>query len=1028
MTNVPNELKIKINTSIPGFSTINYTPNMTIPNINDKSVCFNPLVKLSQNVINSVPKDKRVVEFFNKGLFNSLINYHGLQKVVSLKYAKDNGFINNNIKITLENLFPIGSVIYVNKQPYVIVDYQWSSGDWVVDTKITEAQVNYFSDPLTYIQKGKEQLQELPVDLRVGENYVGPIPTTQPPALPKAEAKIEPEAKPAEAKPAEVKPAETKAPEVKPEPIIASTELVLTAPIVSTETQITTAEISEDEKIINDYLKKNTTSVEKILEELFKHMKSTLQMIEDKSQQKINMIKNNILKCNTTYDETNTNMLQDFFEYKSYYYNLCNLIYKNMYDEITGNFIQKSLSDYLAFTTSTKSATSDINKNLSKTAYDKSVNQLKVYKSTYDKNLPVTSSALTLTPSNTDLISSDSITTNNDTYFLSIETILNRYNSLNPDNKITYETPNGIIDTFDNVTLRNIIIDGFKEMSLFNDELKLAENRVKNLNNLFKNEIVKLINSNTFTEKNIYKTTFDVYNNNPNFFVNFKILSPNNFDPFTLSLIDNIGDLAKYILSSGYRITETINHILCIKLNINVFIITQGASFEISRDNCNLYYINKNKDNFTNDCPNWKHYLFLYFNEKQNYYEEIRFNFNIPSERDPNNKLEISLFENIKLTTNPTTIIPHFYIFFLYYATIYISLTEDYKNQNTFFKDIFQKIDEIFNNIYKQQQQLKITSVISKKLSKKQNDLLKNIEKFFLYFTLLFPNQKVYLQKEYGIIQTQEQHPVNKTWLFKININENFKNMAGGRLSRFQTQYPQRFQSQYPQRFQSQYPSQYPQRFQSQYPSLYSQQYQPKIINSKNLSDTSKLAYSVTIDMELRPGTQITTSELINGKCNHKWNKIRKSYSILTGQKYVIPPIYKFTSNKTSKTSKPTINPKNKTNKINMKKYLPYGYNNYNNNFTRKYQPNKYQTNRYQPNRYQPNKYQTNRYQPNKYQPNRNYMPYEYNNYNNNFTRKYQPNRSQPNRSQPNKNYTPYGRNDYNNYNNYNRNITRRRI
>ena len=351
MTNVPNELKIKINTSIPGFSSVNYTPNMTIPNINDKSVCFNPLVKLSQNVINSVPKNKRVVEFFNRGLFNSLINFHGLKKAVSLKYAKDNGYINNNIKITLENLFPIGSVIYINKMPYVIVDYQWSSGDWVVDTKITEAQVNYFSDPLTYIQKGKEQLQELPVDLRVGENYVGPVPTTQPPAVPKAEAKV-PEAKPAEAKPAEAKPAEVKlaeakpaevkpaeakpaeakAPEVKPEPIIASTELVLSAPIVSTETQITTTEVSEDEKIINNYLKENADSVKKILDELFPHVSSTLQMIEDKARQKITMIYNNTLKCNTTYDEKNTNMLQDFFDYKSYYYNLCNLIYKNMYD------------------------------------------------------------------------------------------------------------------------------------------------------------------------------------------------------------------------------------------------------------------------------------------------------------------------------------------------------------------------------------------------------------------------------------------------------------------------------------------------------------------------------------------------------------------------------------------------------------------------------------------------------------------------------------------------------------------------
>ena len=39
-----------------------------------------------------------------------------------------------------------------------------------------------------------------------------------------------------------------------------------------------------------------------------------------------------------------------YFDYKSYYYNLCNLIYKNMYDETNENFIQKSLSDYSLIT------------------------------------------------------------------------------------------------------------------------------------------------------------------------------------------------------------------------------------------------------------------------------------------------------------------------------------------------------------------------------------------------------------------------------------------------------------------------------------------------------------------------------------------------------------------------------------------------------------------------------------------------------------------------------------------------------
>ena len=980
MTTIPNELNIKINTSIPGFSTINYTPNMTMPNINDKSVCFNPLVKLSQSVINSVPKDKRVTEFFNKGLFNSLINFHGSQKSISLKYAKDNGYINNNIKITLENLFPIGSVLYVNKEPYVIVDYQWIPGDWVVDTKINEAQLNYYND-LLYIQKGKEQLEELPIDLRVGENYVGPLPTKQLPVLPKAEVKPEITAEPkAEVKPeitaelkAEVKPEVKSEPKVEPMPTNASTEIVLSEPIVKTEHKITPVEISEDEKIINDYLSKNPSSVDIILNSLPESMFKTIQMDYTKRIQNIEEISKGTLIPNTNYDEVNTKMLQSFFVYKSYYYNLCNSIYKNLYDESGGKNIQKLLSDYLALTTSTYSSRVNINDNLSRKAYDRSVLQLKVYKNTYDKNTSDRSS-LELVPYGSNSLSRevthfDNITSNNDTFFLSIANILNRYNNLNSGKKITYDVPIGTlgtIDSFDNVTLRNIVIDGFKEFPfLIDEELKLAEGRVKNLNNLFKSEVVKLIVNNEFTEKNLHKIIFEIFNNNPNFFVILTPISITSFETFKIIHFDSNNafdsggrglNLVNYILYNHYRIPNIINHILCIKLNINIFTITQGLNFEISGENCQLYYINKNKDNFTDECPNWKHFLFLYFNEKQNYYEEIRFEFNLPTSERPNTPTEISLFENINLTNNPNIIIPHFYIFFLYYASIYISLPEDYKNQNTFFKDVFKKMNDIFNTFYVQQQRLKNVIDTHKRLTENQKKLLTNLEQFFLYFTLLFPNQKVYLQKEYGIIQTQEQHPVNKTWLFKININENFKNMIGGRLSRYQQQnhepqYRRQYQPQYRQQYQPQYRQQYQPQYRQQYQPQYLPQYQPqylpqyhqsKTINSKNLSETSKLAFSVTIDIELRPGTKLTISELVNGTCNNRWNKIRKSYSVLTGKKYVIPPVYNFKYSKKNKTT--NINNTGKKDKTKKNKI-------------------------------------TNNYNKKKYQNNRNYMPYKINNY-----------------------------------------------
>jgi hypothetical protein len=61
----------------------------------------------------------------------------------------------------------------------------------------------------------------------------------------------------------------------------------------------------------------------------------------------------------------------------------------------------------------------------------------------------------------------------------------------------------------------------------------------------------------------------------------------------------------------------------------------------------------------------------------------------------------------------------------------------------------------------------------------------------------------------------------------------------------------------------------------------------------KKDKDNSQLAYTITIDMELSPGTSLSPEEISSAKCNSKWNSIRKSWSELTGKPYVIAPVYK---------------------------------------------------------------------------------------------------------------------------------------
>jgi hypothetical protein len=63
---------------------------MTLKDDKDSnSVRFNPLVKLDKSVIEKVPENLRIKEFFNKGLFESLINSHGMVYEKTLKEVNE---------------------------------------------------------------------------------------------------------------------------------------------------------------------------------------------------------------------------------------------------------------------------------------------------------------------------------------------------------------------------------------------------------------------------------------------------------------------------------------------------------------------------------------------------------------------------------------------------------------------------------------------------------------------------------------------------------------------------------------------------------------------------------------------------------------------------------------------------------------------------------------------------------------------------------------------------------------------------
>jgi len=177
---IPITLTIYINTSIPGSQFIKYNPNMTILNIESKNVYFNPLVKLSQKIIDKTPKQDIVKQFFEKGLFKTLmVRSKQFTNPRNLKQAVEKGVVDNNIKITLQNIFKPNSLFYIDGNPYTIYSFDWEKGNWKIDTKISEVPttykgeygintVNYRTIMEEQLRQAKRELNSLPKDLTQG--------------------------------------------------------------------------------------------------------------------------------------------------------------------------------------------------------------------------------------------------------------------------------------------------------------------------------------------------------------------------------------------------------------------------------------------------------------------------------------------------------------------------------------------------------------------------------------------------------------------------------------------------------------------------------------------------------------------------------------------------------------------------------------------------------------------------------------------------------------------------------------------
>ena len=854
VSNVPNELKITINTNIPGFQSIKYKPYMTLPSDkNDGSLQFNPLVKLNPSIIKSLPVDVQKKEFFNKGLFQSLINSHGLLRDKSLVEATKNGYVDNNIKVTLDTLFPNNSVIYINKQPYVIADIQWRKGDWKIDKKIEqlpELESTRIIDPYLYrsvvkdeIISGENELHQLPKEIIYGSNYTGSQNVASgvkiQEKLENQETQEKPNTYPSLPASQIIQPSQSiqqynipikPTPKYLPLPPSQSPQpgqpgqpgqpLQQNNKFIKPMSQYPALPPSEPLQQIEQNIKPTqppqppqypalppSEQIEPI--EPIEPPKSrdpippkkpakVLQIADSEYNDDKETVSTYEIKLNAS--RKSSASLRSYFKDKDYYFML-NTIFKNM------NENEKSVVD-------------------------------KIFKET---------SGVDVKPSNNLSVKAYNITTDNirvnqnngagDCFFIAVSDAINYYNSNVNSNadKIIYNNYGKGNMIYTQKILRELVAYYILHLNPINfNELNDAlDYKVESLNNKFAQQYDDYIknvlnnnNNNTMTP-NIF---FDIVNNVYHSDDNFLIMKPTKMTEETLRKpfrVVNKSEIKNYIESSDYWANTVAIDALCEILGLNIITI------ESIDDKLRIPYI------YSNTKP-WSKYMFLY--HENNHYELISFDYIFKTFRkEPTfsiktNNVRTTIFDKLG------NIYPPFNIIFLIFATNYINIRDSRdKKQFQLLTTIIQIIFNIFNEIEQ---------------NKKTDDNKKFLKLFYEYFT---PSKSVFMSQ-----------------------------IDGGAPIPFQYRPP------------------------------YVSSYTKNNNSFQADPTKSNISYYITIDMDLQKGTTLSSKDLSNLKCRQRWNSVRKSYADLRGLNYVATPDYSnlpSSSSSSSSNSKPSQNNKSKTQK-----------------------------------------------------------------------------------------------------------------
>ena len=702
MTTIPNELIIEINTSIPGYQKIKYKPSMTIKNISsdDNKIRFNPLIKLNKNKIDKIPEDLRKKEFFNKGLFDSLINYTNGQPVKNLQQATVQGYIDNNIKVTIDTIFSENSIIYIGGKPYIIVDSQWSTGDWKIDIKKTKEEIDSskITNPLLYqaivkdeIISGEEQIQSLNNNLIYGANYNGPKNENVASGLEQETKKpmtdIIVTSKPQIKQPDDISlPAKEmkQLPPIPPEESVATTQQkeMKQLPPIPPEESVATTQQKEMKQLPPIFPEESVASTQqKEMKQLPPIPPEEPEIIEiinppiKSPRQPLSYAIEPINKFKTS--EKTTSFVKNILK-NLQFYNLQNYIYI-----ASENDTKRLITNTLKNTTTINFKETD-SKNLSLTAYKEIVDGVKVVENSGG----------------------------GDCFFIAVADAINYYNYYNQNNRIISKIYGSGQNLFTQIYLRTLVYDFIETFSELDSLLyNIAPVNAENLNNIFekslnglKQNLIESSQTDDISKETYIELANNTYKQNDNFFV-----KNINSIPFEIENYEkpfrplNKSELKNYILSNNYWANDIAIFALCEKLKLNIIPIN------IKKNNISIPFAN-----FGIEYNKWNKYLFLYYNNS--HYELMTFNY---KKRDvkydtagnvsgiKTNLEKKTIFErNVKTSDG----LPPIFMLFIIFGAWYINITDD-KQNFTYQKEIMNMMSNSINKLYKTTKYNKFYSV-----------------------------------------------------------------------------------------------------------------------------------------------------------------------------------------------------------------------------------------------------------------------------------------------------------------------------